>query len=215
MTRHDPTVDDILDGYASAATPDLIERYESFDLALLFASVIDLFPQTPQRIADIGAGTGRDAAWFASQGHTVFAVEPVRAFREAGKALHPNQSITWIDDRLPHLDRLRAFAPFHLVTLSGVWQHIDDEARAIAMALFGAIVEDRGRLVLSLRHGPGAPGRPVFAVDTAMTIGLAAAAGFRLLRQRGVESIQPGNRAMGVSWHWLAFEKGVEGDRTV
>lgn len=79
-------MNDILDDYAAAATPELIERYEAFDPAVLSAPVLDLLPQTPGRVADIGTGTGRDAAWFAAQGHRVLAVEPVPALRDAGMA---------------------------------------------------------------------------------------------------------------------------------
>lgn len=37
-------MNDILEGYAAAATPELIERYEAFDPALLYAPVLDLLP---------------------------------------------------------------------------------------------------------------------------------------------------------------------------
>ena len=60
---------------------------------------------------------------------------------------------------------------------------------------------------MSLRHGPGAPGRRVFPVDPDMTIGLAQGWGLQLQRRRDAESIQPDNQAMGVTWTWLAFGK--------
>lgn len=79
---------DILEGYATAATANFIAAYEGLSPEGVYEHVIDFFPSRNSRVADIGAGTGRDAAWFAARGHDVLAVEPVREFREAGQALH-------------------------------------------------------------------------------------------------------------------------------
>lgn len=81
-------MDDILEGYEAAAMPALIARFDAIPSEEIYAPVVDLMPTRPARVVDIGAGTGRDAAWFARQGHDVLAVEPVRALREAGIALH-------------------------------------------------------------------------------------------------------------------------------
>ena len=200
-------MNDILEGYAAAATPSLIARYDAVDPGELYAPVLDLLPRTPARVADIGAGTGRDAAWFARQGHVVLAVEPVAELREPGKSLHSAEAITWLDDRLPSLAKTQMHGPFGLVTLSGVWQHIDDAEREIAMAALGRMTVTDGLLVMSLRHGPGASGRRAFPVSPNDTIEAAGRSGFGLLRQTEARSIQPGNQAMGVRWTWLAFEK--------
>jgi protein-L-isoaspartate O-methyltransferase len=77
----------------------------------LYASVLDLLPETAVRVADIGAGTGMDAAWFARQGHEVLAVEPVKELREAGMALHQDNKIKWPDDRLPNLAKAQMDGP--------------------------------------------------------------------------------------------------------
>jgi SAM-dependent methyltransferase len=200
-------MNDILDGYAAAATPSLIARFEACDPNELYASVFDLLPANPVRVADIGTGTGRDAAWFARQGHDVLAVEPVKELREAGIALHPKENIKWLDDKLPDLANVQMHGPFELVTLSAVWQHIDDAARQIAMVNLGRLVSAGGLLIMSLRHGPGAQGRRVFPVSPAETIEVAAHSGFVLLRESRTNSIQPGNQALGVHWTWLAFKK--------
>jgi hypothetical protein len=85
---------DILEGYAAAATPAFIAAYDRLSPESIYEHVIDLLPGRRAKVADIGAGTGRDAAWFACQGHYVFAAEPVREFREAGRALHCSENIT-------------------------------------------------------------------------------------------------------------------------
>lgn len=200
-------MDDILEGYASAATPSLIERYESFDFEKLYAPVLDLMPKSPVRVADIGAGTGRDAAWLADRRHTVVAVEPVRELREAGAGLHRSANITWLDDRLPELAKLQSQEPFGMILLCGVWQHIEEDARQVAMAALGHIAADNGLLIMSLRHGLGAPGRRVFPISPESTIAAAKRLGFDIVRQLKADSIQPENRAAGVCWTWLAFRK--------
>src|SRR4051812_45736794 len=84
----------ILSGYEESSA-GLIDRFEAIDPAALYASVAEAFPDAPRRILDIGAGTGRDAAWLAAQGHQVLAVEPVDALRRAGQRLHPEPAIRW------------------------------------------------------------------------------------------------------------------------
>lgn len=200
-------MNDILEGYAAAATHSLISRFEAIDPNELYTPVLDLLPGTPVRVADIGAGTGRDAAWLAQQGHDVLAVEPVKELREAGMTLHQAEKIKWLDDMLPDLVKVQMNGTFELVMLCGVWQHIDDAARQIAMVCLGRIVSAGGLLIMSLRHGPGAPGRRVFQVSPDETIEAAIRSGFTLLRQSQADSIQPGNQAMGVRWTWLAFRK--------
>ena len=96
---------------------------------------------------------------------------------------------------------------FDLVILCAVWQHLGDEDRAIAMPRLATMIVPGGRLVMSLRHGPGAEGRRVFPVSSDETIDGARAGGLRLIRRYDADSVQASNRAIGVSWTWLAFEK--------
>ena len=56
------------EGYAEEAE-DLFKRYESIPFADAHRAVLHLIPAVPGRVLDIGAGTGRDAAWFAGRGH--------------------------------------------------------------------------------------------------------------------------------------------------
>ncbi|HYJ51710.1 MAG TPA: methyltransferase domain-containing protein [Allosphingosinicella sp.] len=88
---------DILQGYAANAA-ELIPRFDALSTRDVLAPVAALLPARPSRVLDIGAGTGRDAAWLADQGHHVVAVEPVEELREAGMALHPSERIAWVKD---------------------------------------------------------------------------------------------------------------------
>lgn len=192
-------------GYAADAEA-LIPPFEAISPEDLFAPVAHLMPTAPAHIADIGAGTGRDAAWFADQGHHVLAVEPVDAFRQAGLTLHPSPRITWLGDALPGLPRTLARGErFDLVTIVAVWQHLEADRQREAMPNLASLVAPVGQLILSIRHGPGAPTRPCYPSRPEDVIALGAASGLQPVFRRETESIQAANRANGVTWTWLAF----------
>ncbi|AQR75865.1 bifunctional 2-polyprenyl-6-hydroxyphenol methylase/3-demethylubiquinol 3-O-methyltransferase UbiG [Sphingomonas sp. LM7] len=197
-------MNDVLADYAAAATPEMIAGYDALPPEQIYASVRDFLPRKPARIVDIGAGTGRDAAWFAGQGHTVLAVEPVRELREAGIALHGDR-IAWLDDTLPDLAKLPPHGPFDLVMLCAVWHHLDTTDRARAMPVLAQVTAPAGRLILSLRHGPDAPG--TFPAPPEATIDLAQAAGFDLTHRAEAEAVHAESRADGVRWTWLVLTK--------
>ena len=95
------------EGYAEEAEA-LFEQYESIPAAEAHRAVLHLMPAMPVRVLDIGSGTGRDAAWFASMGHRVTAVEPTEAMRLPAMQLHPSPLIEWLDDSLPELTLVRS-----------------------------------------------------------------------------------------------------------
>lgn len=152
-------------GYAEAA-PELVERYDALSSATIYAGLAHILPAPPADILDIGAGTGRDAAWFAEMGHRVLAVEPVDELREPGRHRHRCERITWTKDHLPSLLEVRALdRRFDLVWLSAVWMHLDEAERIAAMATIAALLARRGTIFLSLRHGPVPGSRRMFNVS--------------------------------------------------
>ena len=194
-------------GYAEQAA-ELIPQYESISFAAHHAVELHLLPTLPGRILDIGAGTGLDAAWFAEQGHSVLAVEPTAEFRTAAMRLHPSPLIEWLDDALPNLDAVMGRGQrFDVVMLSAVWMHLDEAERGIAMPRVVSLLAPGGVMVLSLRHGPVPAGRRMFAVSGEETIALARQHGLGVVQNTNTESLQPGNRAAGVTWTRLAFKR--------
>ncbi len=186
----------------------LAEKWRTLDPRDVHAPVLHLLPTQPSRILDIGAGAGGDAAWFAAQGHTVLAVEPADGLRRAGMANHPSPCIEWLDDALPDLARLRERREtFDLVMISAVWAHLDHDQRARAMPNVAAQVGNGGRLILSIRNGWTPPERPTWEARPEETIRRAQAEGLDLILHTTTESIQALNRAHGVTWTRLAFEK--------
>ncbi|NML42268.1 class I SAM-dependent methyltransferase [Ramlibacter sp. G-1-2-2] len=193
----------VLAGYAADAKA-LIPRYEAVRSVDKLAPVAYLLPRKPSRVADIGAGTGVDAAWFAAQGHSVLAIEPTKELREAGRQLHPSANIVWLDDSLPALEKaLSTDERFDLVLACGVWAHLSEEARGEALASMTRLLAPGGLLILSIRHGPSAPGRPTYPAPVEQVI--AQASGLRLIFHGEADSVQAANRAAGVTWSWLAF----------
>ncbi|MEO1322168.1 MAG: class I SAM-dependent methyltransferase [Pseudomonadota bacterium] len=194
-------------GYTEEAE-DLFVRYESRNAADIHAPWSNFFPEPPARILDIGAGTGRDAGWFASLGHSVLAVEPTDALRLGAAKLHPAPEIRWLDDILPGLDATRALGEtFDLILMHAVWMHLAEEERAAGMANLTGLLSPGGRIAMSLRHGPVPEGRRMFEVSGEETIALAAAHGLTNLLQGRAESIAAENRARRIEWTKLVFEK--------
>jgi hypothetical protein len=122
-------------------------------------------------------------------------------------ALHAGSGIDWREDRLPSLATLGA-REFAVVLLIAVWQHLSSAAREAAIARLAELIAPGGALLMSLRHGPGSPDRPVYPCDPAETIGQARALGLDLLHRQEAPSLQDGNKALGVTWTWLAFGRG-------
>jgi len=195
------------EGYAEEAE-ELFKVYENFTAADAHRAVLHLIPTTPSRILDIGSGTGRDAAWFASQGHRVVAVEPTNAMRIPAMALHPSPRIEWLNDSLPDLALLKARGEtFDLVMLSAVWMHLDEAQRRRAMPNLAALVRANGEVIMTTRHGPVPAGRRMFEISAEETIELAQAHGLQPVLNLRMESRQQANRLAGITWTNLAFVK--------
>ena len=194
----------VLRGYEAAATVARIASWEAVDNAVLLRPVRRFLPPAPADLAEIGAGTGRTAAWLAGEGYNVTAVEPVAALRDAGMTRHADRPIHWIDDSLPALSAMGERV-FDGVLLIAVWQHLPFECRRAAVVRLAQMLKPGAVLLMSLRHGPGAPDRPVFACDPAETIAQAAQEGLTLLHREAAPSLQEANRLLGVVWTWLAF----------
>jgi SAM-dependent methyltransferase len=194
-------------GYAHNAQR-LIEQWENISFADHHGPVMHLIPKRPSSVLDIGAGIGTDAAALAAMGHRVVAVEPVDAFRFAGRKLHCASNIEWLDDSLPELAVLRSTAiAFDLAMLTAVWMHLDEHERRRGMRNLTTLLSEDAKLIISLRHGPVPAGRRMFNVSAQETIELAGAHGLQLVLNLQTESIQSTNRSAGVKWTRLAFVK--------
>jgi SAM-dependent methyltransferase len=158
-------VTDPVRGYDEGAET-LAARYEHVRAEDVHAACLDMLPAGADRLAlDIGAGSGRDAAWLCRLGFEVVSVEPARRMREAAQALHASQAIRWLDDRLPALSAThRLGLAFDVILLSGVLMHVPADERPRAFRKMATLLKPGGLLLMSVRDGAGTPDRPMWPV---------------------------------------------------
>jgi SAM-dependent methyltransferase len=138
--------------------------YEALGFTDIHRGAMPFLPATPGLMLNIGAGSGRDAAWFAAHGWDVVAAEPAAAMRDQARRTHPSTAIRWIDDSLPALTAAhRLGLAFDLIWLSGVWTQVAPEERPRAMRKLATLLKPGGRLVVTICHGPAPEGdRPMW-----------------------------------------------------
>jgi protein-L-isoaspartate O-methyltransferase len=176
----------------------LVTQYESLAFEDVHAALLDLLPEPGATVLDVGAGSGRDAAWFASHGYDVVAVEPSDAMRTHGRALHPSPRIHWLSDSLPELAQVRRLGlTFDLILLSAVWMHVPPASRARALRKLATMLSPSGRIAISLRLGEPDTERAMHEVTLLELSSLSQQFGLRLIR--ATESADRLGRA-GVSW---------------
>jgi len=144
----------------------LVDTYESLDFKSAHGWLLDLLPERPGLVLDVGAGSGRDAAGLAAIGHEVVAVEPSSSMLREGSMRHEDARIRWLDDRLPALDAThRTGLTFDLILLSGVWQHVAPGDRPRAFRKLVRLLNPGGVLAITLRMGAVAPEREMHPVS--------------------------------------------------
>lgn len=166
---------------------DLADSYEGISAAAAHPDLLRLldenFPGVHLDILDVGAGTGRDAAWLTSLGHRVVAVEPSGAMLRIARHAHQDMPISWIRDALPDLEAVRRDLPiFDVIVLSAVWMHIAKEDRETTVATIATLVKPGGAVYITLRLGPADPARAIHEVSMDELMDLAMRFGFRLDR---------------------------------
>lgn len=134
---------------------DLVAQYESLDPESLNSWFIDLLPAGNGLVLDVGAGSGRDAAWLARRGLEVVAVEPSVAMLSEARRIHPDASIQWIGDALPDFRVVSKLSlAFDFILLSAVWMHIPERERPRAFRKLICLLKPGGIMALNLRQGP-------------------------------------------------------------
>ena len=189
---------------------EFTEAYEAFGFEEIHAGAMPFLPATPGTLLDVGAGSGRDAAWFAARGWEVVAVEPAAAMRDQARSLHPTPQIRWVDDRLPALAQLhRLGIAFDLVWVSAVWMHLPPEDRPRAMRKLATLLRPGGRMVLTLRHGPAPEDRAMWPVDAAEVERLALDHGLAL--RVATERVEDRQGRAEVRWQTVILDLPDDG----
>ena len=184
-------------------------RFEEHDPAALNGWLADLLPKSPAVIMDVGAGSGRDAAWLASLGYEVLAVEPSAAMRAEAIRRHPQKNLRWLDDRLPEMSGpIRAGLSADTILLSAVWMHVRPADRPRAFRKLVSLLRPGGLLAVSLRDGPEEPGRDMHPVSLSEIERLAGEHGLAIVRVHRQPDLQG---RPGLSWICVAMRQPDDG----
>jgi SAM-dependent methyltransferase len=188
----------------------LAERYEAVSSEWMLADVLPVIPEggASKLALDVGAGTGRDAAWLTSRGYQVIAAEPAAGMRRIAADTHGG-GIRWVNDALPSLDHVHGLGlAYDLVLLSAVWQHVSPADRPRSFRKLATLMKPGGVLVMTLRHGPAPTGMQMHPTSTAEIEGLARTHGLEVLRVTA--SSDQGGRAE-VTWNVIALRMPDDG----
>jgi SAM-dependent methyltransferase len=155
---------------------------------------------------DIGAGSGRDARYLESKGLKVFAVEPALDLMELAIKRSQHWDIIWLQDSLPTLDEVKSLGiKFNLILLSAVWMHLSPEDRHASIETLAPLLEIRGKLVVTLRHGEFSDGRTAFPVIADEVKELGDKLGLTVILKTEPTKDQLGRN--DVAWQTLVLEK--------
>ena len=140
--------------YENAAGRALAERYESIDPDEIHGWFADHLPPPPAAVLDVGAGSGRDASWFAAKGYEVVAVDPSATMLAEARRRHPTPRVTWFRDCLPSLGRtVERGLSYDVILLNAVWMHVHPDERQRAFRKLVGILKPGGLIIFALRVG--------------------------------------------------------------
>ena len=170
----------------------LADSYESVAFENAYPFLADTFAaaSSPLAVLDIGAGTGRDAAWIASKGHNVLAVEPSSSMLTIAQNLHQSERITWLMSELPRLGQLGASAgTFDVILLNAVWMHVVPQDRAASLQRLRQLLKPGGSIFVSLRLGPVNEDRGMFEISGSQFVLDAKEEGFEVVPRGDYEDL--------------------------
>ena len=144
----------------------LFDKYQSLHSDGLHANWLTHLPLKPGLALDVGAGSGRDAAWLAQKGWKVIAVEPALALMELGKQATASPLVTWVDDCLPELSHLQKDRQkFSLILVSGVLMHLSPQERNSSLETLIGFMAEESVIIVTIRQGPDSEGRKFYPVS--------------------------------------------------
>lgn len=198
--------------YYNRHAAEVARRYESADAALIHDNLLKAFPPG-SRLLEIGAGSGRDAAFLLSRGHTITATDASTEMISEAARLHPDLIdclvLHALPDPLPFPDH--SFDGAYAIALL---MHLPKESILPSLKEIARVIRPAGRFLFSvpnLRTQPATKGldedpRLFTELDPAEWIEAATKAGFTLAEKT---LDQDGLNRSGFSWHTFLFSRGT------
>ncbi len=190
---------------------NLINGFIETSQALSFYEVckdfLEFLPPVPARILDVGAGAGQNSAALAELAYSVTAIEPMKAFLAAARHQYSTLPIAWLSGSLPELECLGANeGQFDFILVIGVWHHLSETERALAMKRIASLLCLGGKCALSLRNGPAGLGTCVYPTQASFTTKQAKKWGLDCILKLEDQPSIMGNKDK-VKWTRLVFQK--------
>jgi SAM-dependent methyltransferase len=181
------------------------DQYDSIDFSEVHKDWLEYIPKCGSAL-DVGSGSGRDARFLSQLGLSVFAIEPSPKLMRVAQANTLDQNITWLIDSLPHLGKhFPLDRQFDLILLSAVWMHFSREVRIASMNTLAGLLNDSGKLVITLRHGQFHDGRVTYGVSADEVENLAIQHGLKVIFVSKLSNDKIGRDK--VKWQTLVLEK--------
>ncbi len=181
----------------------LFEQYESVSFETVHKEWLNLVPLQGD-LLDVGAGSGRDSAWFAKQGLNVTAVEPAKELINLAKKNHTYSNITWVSDCLPLLNKVCSFhKKYDFILLSAVWMHLTSDQRRVTIEVLSNLLSDHGKLVITLRHGSFNDERIAYPLSMTEVKKLAKYSAMNVLLETSIASDELGRE--NVQWQTIVL----------
>ncbi|TCW85669.1 class I SAM-dependent methyltransferase [Burkholderia sp. SRS-46] len=161
MTSHDDTL------YTDARLVAIYDLLNAGDHD--FAFYASCIGATPQRILDLGCGTGTFARRLAAAGHQVVAIDPAQAMLDHARRQPGADAVQWLVGDITHA---AALPPFDVVVMTGhAFQCLltDADIDATLHDVRHALTE-RGRFLFETRNPHIAPWRAWTPEHTARTV---------------------------------------------
>ncbi len=161
-------------------------------------------------VADVGCGSGRDAAWLAERDFSVVGFDGSPAMLAEARKHYPH--LRFEHALLPELEAIRDEA-FANVLCSATLMHVGREHLITAVINLARILKPSGRLIVSYRSSSGGDereddGRLFTAIPPGKLALLFEASGLQVVERL----TQPDTSRPGLEWTVLLAEKGIQGD---
>ncbi|SEO36015.1 class I SAM-dependent methyltransferase [Vreelandella aquamarina] len=187
----------------------LFDQYQSLSFERVHGEWLHHLPTQPGLALDVGAGSGRDAKALAERGWQVMAIEPAEKLRTLGETYTHEGDVSWIDDTLPALNRVRQLSQrFQLILVSAVWMHLSPDEQQRALRVVSSLLAPGGLLVITYREGSNSDERQFHSVNMGMLDSWARDLAL-LPVQASHNNDQLGRQ--GVAWHLRVFRLPDDG----